>query len=77
MLGFCIFGVCIVGTLKAGLGFARFGAGPLLPWDEFESADEAKDAFVEFPRGLLGNAWTFTVATDSSSWVLMADLRRR
>ena len=76
MFGFWLFGVCIVGTLKAGLGFARFGAGPL-PWDEFKSADEAKDAVVEFPRALLGNAWTFTVATDSSSWVLMADLRRR
>ena len=76
MFGFWLFGVCIVGTLKAGLGFTRFGAGPL-PWDEFESADEANDAFVEFPRALLGNTLAFTVATETSSWVLMADLRRR
>jgi hypothetical protein len=73
-IGFCAYGVCIVGTLKDGRGLARLGVDPFC--DECES-DDAKDAFAICSIAVLVMPWVLLGSAVASFKVCTADFRRR
>lgn len=71
-LGFCVYGVCIVGTLKAERGLERLGIGALV-CDE----DDSEDALDLLSVAGVGAAKSLSVAWGVVSGAMKADFRRR